>query len=287
MDRRRFLIIGVLALGLAGVISLGVLQILKGRQQGTGASRRVVVAARALVIGQQIEESDLTTAELPTTQLPKDVFLAEKMKQEVVGRGVIIPVSEREVILNSKLAPQGAGAGLPPKIPQGMRAVSVRVREDISVAGFVIAGTRVDVMLTGNIDEMNDPKMITTVTILENVEVLTANQELQSDGTPKRDTTVVTLLVAPTDAQKLTLAVTQGKIHLSLRNPLDNQDAKPKNSYYGELYSGEGSVNPNFGIKPTPIRVSMRGGKRKPPQDVPKPHVVTMIRGEKVETKSF
>ncbi|MGH9509531.1 MAG: Flp pilus assembly protein CpaB, partial [Terriglobales bacterium] len=175
MDRRRFLIIGFLALALAGVVSLGVLQLLKGRSQGTGTTAKVVVASRALMIGQQISESDLGTAELPISQLPKDVFRAERMKEDVVGRGVIIPVAERELILNNKLAPREAGAGLPPKIPQGMRAVSVRVREDISVAGFVIAGTRVDVMLTGNIDEKNDPKLITTVTILENVEVLTAN----------------------------------------------------------------------------------------------------------------
>ncbi len=287
MDRRRFLIIGVLALGLAAVVSLGVLQILKGRQQGAGATTRVVVAARPLVIGQQIEEAHLTTADLPTSQLPKDVFLSERMKQDVVGRGVIVPVAEREVILNSKLAPQGAGAGLPPKIPQGMRAVSVRVREDISVAGFVIAGTRVDVMLTGNIDENNDPKLITTVTILENVEVLTANQELQSDGTPKRDTTVVTLLVAPEDAEKLTLAVTQGKIHLSLRNPLDNQDAKPKPALYGNLYAeaGFGEVQLKGG-KPATVRASPRRGGSKAPEK-PLVHVVQMIRGEKVESKTF
>lgn len=287
MDRRRFLIIGFLALALAGVVSLGVLQLLKGRPQGTGTTAKVVVASHALLIGQLIAESDLTTAELPISQLPKDVLLASRIKEDVVGRGVVIPISERELILNSKLAPREAGAGLPIKIPQGMRAVSVRVREDISVAGFVIAGTRVDVMLTGNIDEKNDPKLITTVTILENVEVLTANQELQSDGTPKRDTTVVTLLVAPVDAQTLTLAVTQGKIHLALRNPLDREESKPKATLYGNLYAeaGFGEVQLQGG-KPATVRGSgpRRAGKA---PDKPTVYVVQMIRGDKVETKSF
>ncbi len=281
MDRRRFLIIGFLALALAGVVSLGVLQLLKGRTSSSGATARVVVASRALLIGQQVAESDLTTAELPIGQLPADVFRTERIK-EVVGRGVIIPVAEREVILNSKLAPQGAGAGLPPKIPQGMRAVSVRVREDISVAGFVIAGTRVDVMLTGNIDEKNDPRLITTVTFLENVEVLTANQELQSDGTPKRDTTVVTLLVSPEDAEKLFLAVTQGKIHLALRNPLDREEKKPKAVQYGTLYTGSEILQEPVKARP---QARFTGRRLEPPK--PPVHVVQMIRGDKTETKSF
>jgi pilus assembly protein CpaB len=191
--------------------------------------------------------------------------------------------------LNSKLAPREAGAGLPPKIPQGMRAVSVRVREDISVAGFVIAGTRVDVMLTGNIDEKNDPKLITTVTILENVEVLTANQELQSDGKPKSDTSVVTLLVTPEDAQTLTLAVTQGKIHLALRNPLDRDESAPKATLYGNLYTkaGFGEVallggQPKTVAIKTPRRPGASKAAEKPPVQV-----VQVIKGDKVEQKSF
>ena len=140
-------------------------------------------------------------------------------------------------------------------------------------------------MLTGNIDEKNDPKLITTVTILENVEVLTANQELQSDGTPKRDTTVVTLLVAPTDAEKLTLAVTQGKIHLALRNPLDREESKPKPALYGNLYAeaGFGEVQLQ-GAKPTTVRGPRRGTGKAQEKPV---HVVQMIRGDKVESKSF
>ncbi len=281
MDRRRFLIIGFLALALAGVVSLGVLQLLKGRAGDSGSTAEVVVASRALMTGQQITEADLTTAKLPIAQLPPGFFQAARMKEEVVGRGVIIPVAEREVILGSKLAPQGAGAGLPIKIPQGMRAVSVRVREDIAVAGFVIAGTRVDVMLTGNIDEKNDPKLITTVTFLENVEVLTANQELQSDGTPKRDTTVVTLLVSPEDAEKLTLAVTQGKIHLALRNPLDREELKPKAVLYETLYTGSEILQEPVKARPTS---SYRTRRTEPSKPV---HVVQVIRGEKVESKSF
>ena len=106
-------------------------------------------------------------------------------------------------------------------IPPGMRAVSVRVNEVIGVAGFVVPGTRVDVLLTGNPTGANDQQ---TTTVLENVAVIATGQKLERNtaGEPQL-TPVITLLVSPDDAQKLTLATTQGKIQLALRNPLDTK----------------------------------------------------------------
>ena len=106
-------------------------------------------------------------------------------------------------------------------IPPGMRAVSVRVNEVIGVAGFVVPGTRVDVLLTGNPSGAPDQQ---TTTVLENVAVIATGQKLERNtaGEPQL-TPVITLLVSPDDAQKLTLATTQGKIQLALRNPLDTK----------------------------------------------------------------
>ncbi len=280
MDRRRFVIIGVLALALAGLVSFGVLRVLQGSQSaGRQDMVKVVVAATNLMVGQALAESDLKEVPMPAGQLPKDVFVGKK---DVVGRGVIIPMQEKELVLNSKLAPREAGAGLPPKIPQGMRAISVRVREDVSVAGFTLAGTRVDLLLTGNIDPNNDPTKITTTTVLENVEVLTANQELQSDGTPKKDVSVVTLLVSPEDAQKLTLASTQGNIRLSLRNPMDREEVKPPPQEYGPLYAEAGP--------PKPVAVPVRtAGRRTTMRAAPvrQAYVVETIRGDKRDETKF
>ena len=284
MDRRRFLIVGMVAVALAALVSFGALRILRGAQADSGSSTNVVVAAKALQVGQQIQLSDLQLVRLPSGQLPQGVFRDLK---EVAGRGVIVPIAEKEVVLNSKLAPREAGAGLPPKIPQGMRAVAVRVREDISVAGFVQPGTRVDVLLTGTPPDMPDAQTVTT-TVLENVEVLTANQDLQAKEPSKKETTVVTLLVSPEDAQRLTLATTQGRIHLSLRNPLDRDEVKPKGTFYGDLYVEAGVPEHRRGMKVAAQPQVAAARKKQPVVPAPsKVYVVEMIRGDKRDEAKF
>ena len=124
-------------------------------------------------------------------------------------------------MLNAKLASKEAGSGLPPVIPEGMRAVSVRVNEVIGVAGYVLPGTRVDVVATAS--PTTQPVDTTSKVVLANVQVLTAGTRMEQDqekGKPVQ-VTVVTLLVTPEQAELLALASTEGKIQLALRNPLD------------------------------------------------------------------
>jgi pilus assembly protein CpaB len=126
-----------------------------------------------------------------------------------------------EVVLSAKLASKEAGAGLPPIIPDGMRAVSVRVNEVIGVAGYVLPGTRVDILATASPTDAHADMM--TKLILSNVQVVTAGTRIEQDqekGKPVQ-VTVVTLLVFPEQAERLALASTEGKIQLALRNPLD------------------------------------------------------------------
>jgi pilus assembly protein CpaB len=120
-----------------------------------------------------------------------------------------------------KLAGKDSGSGLPPAIPPGMRAVSVRVNEVIGVAGYVLPGTHVDVVATQSPTSRNED--MTSKVVLSNVQVLTAGTRLEhdsKDGKPVQ-VTVVTLVVTPDQAERLTLASTEGKIQLALRNPLD------------------------------------------------------------------
>src|SRR5438876_2761836 len=104
-----------------------------------------------------------------------------------------------EPILESKLAASGAGAGLMASIPEGMRAVAVKVNDVIGVAGFVVPGTHVDVILSGSADEKNGAD--TSRVILENVQVLAAGQNVEqtADGKPQ-NVQVITLLVTPEDS---------------------------------------------------------------------------------------
>ena len=147
MNRTRLLMIGVLALGLGLFVSMYVYKSLQAKSGAGGdPGVDVMVAANDLQVGARVEEHDIKIIRIPGGDLPPG---APRKRSEVVGHGVIIPISRGEFILPNRLAPENAGSGLPSLIPPGMRAVSVRVNEIVSVAGFVTPGTRVDVLLTG------------------------------------------------------------------------------------------------------------------------------------------
>ncbi len=178
----------------------------------------VVVAAADIALGTELKKEDLTVANFPAGQAPEGAFARVA---DVIGRGVISPLVKNEVVIPAKLASKEAGAGLPPVIPEGMRALSVRVNEVIGVAGYVLPGTRVDVLATASPTAQQQDT--TTKLILSNVQVITAGTRIEQDkekGKPMQ-VTVVTLLVYPEQAERLALASTEGKIQLALRNPLD------------------------------------------------------------------
>jgi pilus assembly protein CpaB len=153
-----------------------------------------------------------------------------------MGRGVILPISRGEFILPSKLAPENAGSGLPSLIPPGMRAVSVRVNEVVSVAGFVGPGTRVDILLTGTPNGSSESQ---TTTVLQNVAVIASGQRLERNASgDAQNTPVITLLVSPDDAERLTLASSEGRIQLALRNPLDTRQDGVAPANAKGLYQG-------------------------------------------------
>jgi pilus assembly protein CpaB len=182
------------------------------------ATQPVVVAAADLSLGSELKKEDLTVVNFPKGQAPEGSF---ERVQDIVGRGVIVAMVKNEPILPAKLASKEAGAGLPPVIPEGMRAVSVRVNEVIGVAGYVLPGTHVDVLTTQN--PGGSASEITSKVILSNVQVLTAGTRLEQDQDKEKpvQVTVVTLAVFPDQAERLALASTEGKIQLALRNPLD------------------------------------------------------------------
>ncbi len=146
MNRTRLLMIGVLALALGSIAGLIAYRNLQSRSGPGESGVPVVVAADDIQVGARIEEHDVRIANLPPSSLPANTY---DRRSKVLGRGVVVPIAKGEFILPSKLAGEEAGAGLPSLIPNGMRAVSVRVNEVVSVAGFVTPGTRVDVLLTG------------------------------------------------------------------------------------------------------------------------------------------
>ncbi len=226
--------IGVLALALGLFASV---YVYKNLQSKAGASAdtgvEVIVAADDLQVGARVEEHDIKVIKISKDDLPQG---APRKRADVLGHGVIVPISKGEFILPNRLAGENAGSGLPSLIPPGMRAVSVRVNEIVSVAGFVTPGTRVDVLLTGTPGAGGEQE---TTTVLQNVAVLASGHTLERTATGEaQNTAVITLLVSPDDAQRLTLASSEGHIQLALRNPLDTkQDEVPASNSRG-LYRG-------------------------------------------------
>ena len=271
MNRTRLLMIGVLALALGAFVSLLVYKNLQGRgASNIEAGSDVVVAADDIQVGGRIEEHDVRTARFPTSGLPSGAY---NRRSQVLGRGVIIPISKGEFILPTKLAPENAGSGLPSLIPPGMRAVSVRVNDVVSVAGFVGPGTRVDVLLTGTPNGSTESQ---TTTVLQNVAVIAAGHTLERNAAGEaQNTPVITLLASPEDAERLTLASTEGKIQLALRNPLDTHQEGVEAANAKGLYKG-GTPSP-------PPRAAVRPVKHKAEPPPPSPSVlsVEVYQGDK------
>jgi pilus assembly protein CpaB len=221
MRTSRLPLILVLALitGLtAGYLALG--QVRQGALPGAAIQERgqvrLAIAARDLPVGAVLTRNDIRLVDWPGEVLPLGY---SGSADELVGRGLLVGVSANEPLLSEKIADRDGGGGMPILIPAGMRAVSVRVDEVVQVAGFVTAGTRVDVLVTLN---QGSDASTTTRLILQNVRVLAAGQKVERDrdGSPFT-VSVITLLVSPTDAERLTLAATQGRIQLALRSMLD------------------------------------------------------------------
>ena len=153
-----------------------------------------------------------------------------------------MPIAKGEFILPNRLAAENAGAGLPSLIPPGMRAVSVRVNDVASVSGFVTPGTRVDVLVTASTTGTGEPQ---TTTVLQNVQVLASGHTLERSSTGEaQNAVVITLLVTPEDAQRLTLATNEGRIQLALRNPVDTRQDEVLAASARALFKGAAAPVP-------------------------------------------
>ncbi len=279
MRSRVFAVLAVAILA-GGGLAYGTYNIVNNQGSPAAAMQTtpVVVAAADLALGTALEADHLRVVQFPQGQSPEGAF---STSEEILGRGVISPLVKNEPIIPAKLASKEAGAGLPPIIPEGQRAVSVRVDDVIGVAGYVLPGTRVDVLTTVNpTDQQSD---MTTKVILSNVQVLAAGTRIDQDQENKPvQVTVVTLVVSPEQAERLALASTEGKIQLALRNPLDQGNPETPGARKAML------VGP---VRPVPARPAASAPKRsKPGQAVTMAPVapaamptVEMIRGDKRE----
>jgi pilus assembly protein CpaB len=275
MARIRILMVLVLALTAGGILAVGTYNYSqKGPvQAATMPTKPVVVAAADMDIGAELRREDIRMIDWPANAVPSNAI---SDPNEVVGRGLVLPVIQNEPILPMKLASKEAGAGLPPVIPPGMRAVSVRVNEVIGVAGYVTPGTRVDVVAT--VSPTQNHQDMTSKVILTDVAVLAAGTKIERD-TEKDEpvpVNVVTLLVTPDESERLTLAANEGKIQLALRNPLDREAPKTLGIRPAALLGSAVPARPLPRALPKPVQQAAA-----PAPAAPEPTTVEIIRGDK------
>jgi len=276
---RRLSTILLVALLVAAACTYLVLRVVGNQMHAPqGNTTKIIVAARDLPIGTLIHDADLTTGEW-VGPLPKGMIVA---KEAAMDRGVVSQLYQGEPVLESRLAAAGSGGGMAATIRQGMRACAVRVDDVVGVAGFVLPGMRVDVLVSGTGPGSNANVGPKVRTLLQNIEVLSAGTNIQKDNEGKPvQVPVVNLLVTPEQAQLLSLASNQTKIQLVLRNPLDNEASKTPVVAMASIFA-EDTPKPKPAVlkkppvqapPPPPVHVE------KPPE--PRIYVIQVLNGAK------
>jgi pilus assembly protein CpaB len=275
---RRLLTILLIAFVIAGCCAWLVYRLVGVRMAASKpmATAQVIAAAKDIPLGAVLTKADLTTITIAGAP-PKGTIL--KM-DEAIGRGVISEIYQGEPILESRLAGIGSGGGLAPTIPEGMRACAVRVDEVVGVAGFVIPGSRVDVLVSGNAPGPDaNTQGVETQTLLQNIQVLSAGTDIQKDAEGKpQQVQVVNLLVTPEQAETLSLASNSLKIQLVLRNPLDTETAKVPPTAMRNIFSG---------TAPAPTAAAPRRATGSGHAPAPKTYSVIISNGSKTTEEKF
>lgn len=242
MKQQRTLIVLVVAVLAAGIAAYGVysaVQSMPVREVEVG-SVPVVVASQPIPIGTRLTTDQLRVVAWPARNPVPGAFTDPT---QAVDRGVIATLAENEPVTAYKVAGPESGSGLPPVIPEGMRAMSIRVNDIVGVAGFVMPGTHVDVVLAVNNPGAGHGNEPMARTVVSNVLVLTAgtrfDQQESKNGQAQRSS-VVTLAVLPEDGERIALASTQGDLSLALRNPADAMPTKTPGMRLSVLMRGPG-----------------------------------------------
>ena len=233
----------------------------------------VVVAARPVPVGTELTADDVKVIDWPTATLVEGAVQAT---DQAVGRAAVVALATNEPVTDVKLGARGSGAGLSPAIPPGMRAISIRVNEVVGVGGFIVPGSRVDVLVT--MDNGNDDAASFAHVVVSNAQVLTAGsraaqEKAEKEGQPF-EANVVTLLVSPEDAEKVALAQNKGQVTLTMRNPLDSAPSPTDSLKLAEL----------LGRPAAPAVAPPAAPRASRPRPRPEPVVATPVVAPKVYT---
>jgi len=229
-----------------------------------------VATARQMSGGEILTEKDMQILKWPESVPLQGAY---EHSSDLVGKALLYPLAAGQPILMQQVSISNANTGLAARIPNGMRALSLKSDQIVGVAGYLLPGTHVDVLVTLH----NQVEPITSP-VLQNVQILTAGQKMQPDPDGKASPVdVVTLLVNPEDAEKVVLASTQGTVHFVLRNGSDRQTAGPSESRMSDLSAAHESHTPSAPTKAIAKAVLSK----------PKNYSVEVIRGDKRSMETF
>lgn len=238
MRNKRFFIVlaGALMFGVLAAVSVS--RYLSSAQAYTKNMTKVAVAKVAIPLGSKIVPEQIMVVQFPKESTPDGAF---DSPEKLAGRVAVVNIAAREPITESRLAAEGTAAGLAAVIPEGYRAMTVKVDDAAGISGFIMPGTMVDVVVTIDPREgsgMQDP--ISKI-VLQNIKVLANGQNIDKPENEREANTVkaVTLQVTPEQAEKLALASTEGKLQLVMRNQIDQNDEKTPGVNKRNLLTGD------------------------------------------------
>jgi len=301
--RNKRLIIALLAAITFGLIAaVSVKQYLLSAQTFNRVNN-VVVAKVNIPVGSRIIAEQLTVAQFPADVTPEGAFA--KPDENLIDRVVVTAISPREPVTESKLAPVGSLGGLSSVIPEGYRAMTVKVDDVVGVSGFIMPGTLVDVVVVIQPPKGSANEEMISKIVLQNIKVLASGQNIdkpKNDREVERSVRAVTLQVTPEQAEKLALASSEGKLQLVMRNSVDQADEQTSGANKRTLLTGErATLVPEPGIgsnsapkaaPSSPRRITPRPKETAPapkaaqPAPAPRP-TVEVIKGGKKEIQDF
>jgi pilus assembly protein CpaB len=238
MRNKRFFIVLVGALIFGVLAAVSVSKYLSSAQAYTKNLNKVAVAKVAIPLGSKIIAEQIMVVQFPKESTPDGAF---DSPEKLAGRVAVMNIGPREPITESRLAPEGTAAGLSAVIPEGYRAMTVKVDDAAGISGFIMPGTLVDVVVTIDPREgsgMQDP---VSKIVLQNIKVLANGQNIDKPENEREANSVkaVTLQVTPEQAEKLALASSEGKLQLVMRNQIDQGDEKTPGVNKRNLLSGD------------------------------------------------
>jgi pilus assembly protein CpaB len=267
MRNKRFLVVlvGATVFGLVAAVAVG--RYLSSAQALTANMQSVVVAKVEIPVGTKLVEEQLTVVRVPTDALPAGTF---DSLEKVVGRVAIVGIAQREPMTDYKLAPEGAAAGLSAVIPEGYRAMTVKVDDVVGVAGFARPGALVDivVVIEPGGDRMSSQGKVSKI-VLQNIKVLASGQSIdqpKNDDREAQQVKAVTLQVTPEQAERLALASNEGKLQLVMRNSVDQGDEQTQGVDTRILLGGEHAAP-----QPDPGSLKSEQPAQKPVAAAPRP----------------